>query len=50
MGVNEGVNMPCRRGVVDIGSASGTRRYVFESLQGIRFLGNHGGAVVYKMT
>jgi hypothetical protein len=35
---------------VDIASASGTRRPGFESRQGIRFLGKHTSAVVFKMT
>jgi hypothetical protein len=42
--------MPWRRGTVDIASASRTRRPGFESRHGIRFLGKHSGAVVYKMT
>jgi hypothetical protein len=33
-----------------IASASRTRRPGFESGQGIRFLGKHSNAVVYKMT
>jgi hypothetical protein len=33
--------VPWRRGAVDIASASGTRRPVFESRQGIRLLGKH---------
>jgi hypothetical protein len=37
-----------RRGAVDIASASGKRRPGFESRQGIRFLGKHSSAVVYK--
>jgi hypothetical protein len=41
---------PRRRGEVDIASASGTRRPGFESRQGIKFLGKHSSAVVYKMT
>jgi hypothetical protein len=41
---------PWHGGVVDIASASGTGRPGFESLQGIRFLGKHSSAVVYKMT
>jgi hypothetical protein len=39
-----------RRGAVGIASASGTRRHGFESCQGIRFLGKHSSAIVYKMT
>jgi hypothetical protein len=35
---------------VDIPSSSGTRRPGFKSRQGIRFLGKHSSAVVYKMT
>jgi hypothetical protein len=42
--------MPWRRGAVDIASASGTRRPMFESRQGIRFLMKHSSAVLYKMT
>jgi hypothetical protein len=42
------VRKPCRRGAVDIASASRTRRPGFESRQGIRFLGKHSYAVVYK--
>jgi hypothetical protein len=41
---------PWRRGAVDIASASRMRRPGFESRQGIRFLGKHSSAVVYKMT
>jgi hypothetical protein len=41
---------PWRRGAVDIATASGTRRPGFESRQGIRFLGKHSSAVVYKIT
>jgi hypothetical protein len=41
---------PWRRVAVDIESASGTRRPWFESHQGIRFLGKHSSAVVYKIT
>jgi hypothetical protein len=37
-----------RRGAVDIESASETRRPVFVSRQGIRFLGKHSSAV-YKL-
>jgi hypothetical protein len=43
-------DMPWRRGAVDIPTASGARRPGFESRQGIRFLGKHSRAVVYKMT
>jgi hypothetical protein len=39
---------PWQRGAVDIAFASGTRRPVFESRQGIRFLGKHSSAVVYN--
>jgi hypothetical protein len=42
------VRKPCQRGAVDIASASRTRRPGFESRQGIRFLGKHSYAVVYK--
>jgi hypothetical protein len=41
---------PWRRGAMDIASASGMRRPGFESRQGIRFLGKHSNAVVYKLT
>jgi hypothetical protein len=47
---NDFTTAPWRRGKVDIASASGTRRPGFESRQGIRFLGKHSSAVVYKMT
>jgi hypothetical protein len=43
-------HLPWRRGAVDIASTSGMRRPEFESHQGIRFLGKHSSAVVYKMT
>jgi hypothetical protein len=39
-----------RRGAVDIASASGTRRPGFEPRQGIRLLGKHNRAGVFKMT
>jgi hypothetical protein len=35
---------------MDIASASGTRRPGFKSRQGLRFLGKHSSAVVFKMT
>jgi hypothetical protein len=41
---------PWRRGAVDIASASRTKRPGFEFRQGIRFLGKHSSAVVYKIT
>jgi hypothetical protein len=41
--------MPWWRGSVDIVSSPGTGRPEFESRQGIRFLGKHSSAVVYKM-
>jgi hypothetical protein len=41
---------PWRLGALDIASASGMRRPGFESRRGIRFLGKHSSAVVYKMT
>jgi hypothetical protein len=46
--LNLSVYLPWRRGAVNIASASGTRRPGFESHQGIRFLGKHSSAVVYK--
>jgi hypothetical protein len=47
---HESATLPCRRGAVDIAPASGTRRPGFESRQGIRFLGKHSSAVVFKKT
>jgi hypothetical protein len=42
-------SLPWRRGAVDIASASRTRRPGFEFRRGIRFLGKHSSAVVYKI-